>query len=234
VSILHHGTDARGVASRRLARDRPPSRRPASATADPLAPTAARTLASALVIAAGLFYAVVAIQGVAGLLSPPPEMVTTAGEIGTPAAGDPTQTAPSTQNAPSTRDAPIPYTAQGTGAAAEDMDLLLRPLALTGAALAGLLLLWSGARGLRFRHDQRRWRSRQVTALAGCGAGVLAFALGIGAAGGSAAYADAAWNGLEPIRPTAGLALLIATIALFVPAPRHGQGQGQGGRSPAR
>ncbi|MFI0353939.1 hypothetical protein [Actinomadura sp. 9N407] len=219
MSIVYDGTDARGVLIRHPREDPPPRRAPS-----PLAPTVARTLASALIIAAGLFYAVVAIQGVAGLLGPPPEMVTTAGESGaaTPATGDPARTVLNERSA-----------------ATEELDLLLRPLALTGAALAGLLLLWSGARGLYFRNDQRRWRSRQVTALAGCGAGVLAFALGIGAAGGSAAaYADAAWNGLEPIRPTAVLALLVATIALLIPVPRQARSQngqhGQNGRSPAR
>ncbi|MFB4313192.1 hypothetical protein [Actinomadura sp. 21ATH] len=224
MSILHHCTGARRTVARRpppggTAPGRPPAAPPAP-RAGRAALTAARTLASALVVAAGLFYAAVAVQGVAGLLGPPPEMVTTAGEN----AAQSTQTAQSLQNAQNAHVLPA------DGVSGADLDLLLRPLALTGAALAGLLLLWSGSRGLYFRRDQRRWRSRQATALAGCTAGVLAFAIGIGAAGGSAAaYADAAWNGLEPIRPTAVLALAVLSLALLVPVPaRAAQGTGNG------
>ncbi|MEW2358115.1 hypothetical protein [Spirillospora sp. NPDC029432] len=225
MSILHHCTGARRTVVRRSppggpAPGRPPAAPPA-APAGRAALTAARTLASVLVVAAGLFYAAVAVKGVAGLLGPPPEMVTTAGEVAVE----------NTRNAHA-----LPTAQVTTGMSGTDLNLLLRPLALTGAALAGLLLLWSGARGLYFRRDQRRWRSRQATALAGCAAGVLAFAIGIGAADGSAAaYADAAWNGLEPIRPTAVLALAVLTLALLVPVPeRAAPNAGNEARSPDR
>ncbi|MFF5258495.1 hypothetical protein ACFY4C_06085 [Actinomadura viridis] len=197
MNILRHGAAVRGgLATRPLA----------------LGPRVARTLTSLLVVGAALFYAAVAVRGVAGLLGPPPEMVTTAGDSGSvvpgpgspvadPAAGPPAGGA----DVPEARD--------------RDLAVLLRPLSFTGAALAGLLLLWSGVRGLGARRDHRRWRRRQIACLVGLGLGVAAFLDGLGAAHlAPASYADAAWNGVEPIWPSAALALLVALVALLLPS----------------
>jgi hypothetical protein len=126
---------------------------------------------------------------------------------------------------------PPPAELARIGAGDQGLEVLLRPLAITGAALAGLLLLWSGLRGLHAVRDQRRWRGRQVPGLIGFGLGTLAFGLGLAAAeGGTAAYVGSVWHGVEPLRPSAVLALLIGSLALLVPARRRDPGP----RHPAR
>jgi hypothetical protein len=169
--------------------------------------SATRTLASLLVLGSGLFYLVASVRGVGWLLGPPPEMVTRAAASGS-------VVTPTRMTA---------YPADGNA----QLEVLLRPLAVTGTALAGLLLAWSGCRGLRSRHDQRRWRRRQLTGLTGFAVGMPAFAVGLAATGASVSvatgYADAAWLGLDPIRPSAALALLVGTIALLVPPSGPGE-----------
>ncbi|WP_285700437.1 hypothetical protein [Actinomadura sp. NBRC 104412] len=167
--------------------------------------TATRTLVSMLVLAAGLFYVAAAVKGVGWLLEPPPDVVTTANGQGT---GTPPTESPGSS---------------GSQAVSEAAQILFRPLAVTGASLAGLLLVWAGCRGLRSRRDQRRWRTSQFAALGGLATGVFGFALGFAAAGSShATYVDASWIGLEPSRPSAALALLIGAIAVLVPAGVQG------------
>ncbi|GAA2423299.1 hypothetical protein GCM10010191_39070 [Actinomadura vinacea] len=214
MSILRHGTAIRGPATRLLMLGVPKGRRvhpPAVPAAPSPSPglgasasrpaSAVRALASMLMLGSALFYLAVAVQGVGELLlGPPPEMVTTANELAAGTEG----------------------TAATSGGQDVDMDVLLRPLALTGAALAGLTLLWCGTRGLWAAHDQRRWRRRQLSGLVGLGVGTLAFALGLTAAEtGAEAYVQAVWNGVEPIRPSAVLALLVGSVALLVRAPRR-------------
>ncbi|XVQ12387.1 hypothetical protein ACQP1W_07435 [Spirillospora sp. CA-255316] len=210
-----------GAASPAAASATPPSTAPSRPGGRP-ASSAVRAVASALMLGAALFYLAVAVKGVGGLLlGPPPEMVTTAGDL-----------AASTRSArPHAELAGVHPVGSGTGPGDQNLELLLRPLAITGAALAGLLLLWSGLRGLRAVRDQRRWRARQVSGLIGFGLGTLAFGLGLTAAdGGTAAYVGSVWHGVEPIRPSAVLALLIGSLALLLPARRRDPGP----RHPAR
>jgi hypothetical protein len=164
-------------------------------------PAATRAVASLLVLGSGLFYLAVAVKGVGWLFGPPPELVTMARDLGS--------------GAPPADD---PWSANG------DLEVLFRPLAVTGASLAALLLLWAGARGLRYRNDQRRWRKPQITGLGGLVIGVLGFAIGCAATGSSPApYVDASWIGLDPTWPSAVLALLIGAIALLFPARGSGR-----------
>ena len=187
----------------------------ASADAAPLrsaghaATAVIRAVISVLMLGAAVFYLAVAVKGVGGLLlGPPPEMVTTADDT-------------------------VAATAPGPGA--HHLEVLLRPLAITGAALAGLLLLWSGAAGLNTAGDRRRWRGRQAAGLAGLGLGSLAFALGLAAAGGEpAAYVGPVWLGVEPIRPSIALALLAVTAALLPSTVRPSAAARPSASAPAR
>ncbi|GAA3946971.1 hypothetical protein GCM10023085_31470 [Actinomadura viridis] len=213
MNILRHGAAVRGGLA-----TRPPA----------LGPRVARTLTSLLVIGAALFYLAVAVRGVAGLLGPPPEMVSTAGDSGSvvPAPGSPA--------ADPAADPPGGGTAVPE-ARDRDLAVLLRPLSFTGAALAGLLLLWSGVRGLGARRDHRRWRKRQIACLAGLGLGMAAFLDGLGAAHlGTAAYADAAWNGVEPIKPSVALAVLVALVAFLLPSSMPAPGRHRPSHASAR
>jgi hypothetical protein len=163
---------------------------------------------SVLVLGAGLFYLAVAVKGLGSLLAPPPEMVTVARDLRSGAA--PTEAT------------------TGQLGTARDMRMLFKPLAVTGAALAALLLLWAGACGLRARRDRRRWRTMQITGLTGLTIGTFGFAIGLSATGSSVApYVDAAWLGLEPVRPSGLLALLIGAAALArAKGPPKGPPQG--------
>lgn len=187
MSILRHGTDIRD---------------PAAVTVRRLPPAlaAARALMSALVFGSGLFYLVVAVQGVGWLLSPPSDLVTTAPNGAPPAPVQPFQ------------------------GSEQHLEVLLRPLAITGAALAGLLLLWSGGRGLRSRQDRRLWRTLQYTGLTGLFVGVLSYAVGLSSSGTSAAlYTGGSWGGVEPVWPSAALAVLVVTIGLLGPSTMPGR-----------
>jgi hypothetical protein len=55
----------------------------------------------------------------------------------------------------------------------------------------------------------------QITGLAGLAIGTFGFAIGLSATGSSVGpYVDASWLGLEPVRPSGLLALLIGAAAL--------------------
>ncbi|MFC5744147.1 hypothetical protein [Actinomadura rugatobispora] len=257
MSILRHGGDVRGPALRLLTlRDTPgrPSSRehpagppaPSPSTAASAAPppcgaasqpggrpatSAVRAVASVLTLGAAIFYLAVAVKGVGGLLlGPPPEMVTTAGDLGASTRSAQLPPAELAGARSGTAEAET-ATDAAPGPGDQDLEVLLRPLAITGAALAGLLLLWSGVRGLHAVRDQRRWRGRQISGLIGFGLGTLAFGLGLAAADGrTAAYVGSVWQGVEPIRPSVVLALLIGSLALLLPARRRDPGP----RQPAR
>ncbi|MEO3784364.1 hypothetical protein ABGB12_13595 [Actinocorallia sp. B10E7] len=83
---------------------------------------------------------------------------------------------------------PPPPPTQNTGSAAT--GLVVFPLVVSAALLAGLLLLWSGVRGVRSAGDPRVWSLRQRTALWACLIGAL-LALFI------FLFGEAPWTGLQ-------------------------------------
>jgi len=102
-----------------------------------------------------------------------------------------------------------------------DVSLLLYPLTFAGAAIAGLLLLWSGCLGLRSFRTHPAWRRPQVLALLAYGVGALAFTVGLLSSdrGELGHYIDDAWHGLNPLQPSLVLTLLIVMVTLLAPMP---------------
>ncbi|MBO2446653.1 hypothetical protein J4573_06090 [Actinomadura barringtoniae] len=149
---------------------------------------ALRLATSALITASAFLYLTAAVDGVVGLASPPPDIVTSG-----------------------LQDMPAQH----------DVSLLLYPLTFAGAAIAGLLLLWSGCLGLRSFRTQPAWRRPQIIALAAYGVGAVAFTIGLLSSdgGGLNHYIDEAWHGLNPLQPSLVLTLLIVMVTLLAPMP---------------
>ncbi|MFG1999557.1 hypothetical protein ACGFNU_10465 [Spirillospora sp. NPDC048911] len=155
-----------------------------------------RAAASLLVSASAALYLTVAAKGLLRLTTPPTQMVVM------------TATGP-----------------QPVGPAETASPTLYGPLAIVGALLAGLLLVWAGASGLRTARDQRAWRRHQSLALIAYALGTIAFGFAhLGVTG-----TQVIWDGPNPLIPSTLLALLVAAATIALPTaptspdadPRH-------------
>lgn len=165
--------------------------------------TTGRALVSELVLGSALYSMIIAGMGVPLLFGPPPGATTTGAEltVTTPGAADPDP---------------------ATGAP------LLFPLGIAGSALAGLILLWAGARGLADCRDRRRWLARQVPSVLGAAAAVLAYGAGLlyGDHVTRASYARSMYQGLELVPRCVLPILLVATAGLLIRAARKDDADG--------
>ncbi|MFI0444615.1 hypothetical protein [Actinomadura sp. 6N118] len=154
--------------------------------------SAIRATTSVLVVGSAALYLPVAARGLLLLTAPPAQMVmkdTRPQHVGRAVA----------ENAP------------GAGP-----STLYGPLAIAGALIAGLLLLWAGTSGLCAFRDQRAWRQRQGLPLVAYTLGAVAFGL----AHLSVSGAPVIWDGPNPLIPSALLGLLVATATLVLPPTR--------------
>ncbi|KAB2345676.1 hypothetical protein [Actinomadura rudentiformis] len=152
--------------------------------------SAIRATTSVLVTGSAALYLTVAFKGLLLLTAPPAQMVMT-------------DTRPQHPGRAVTESAP------GIGP-----STLYGPLAIAGALIAGLLLVWAGTSGLRTFRDQREWRRRQGLPLVAYALGAIAFGLAhLSVSGG-----HMIWNGPNPVVPSALLGLLVATATLALPA----------------
>ncbi|GAA2575611.1 hypothetical protein SMC26_12955 [Actinomadura fulvescens] len=151
---------------------------------------AVRAATSILVAGSAIPYLTVAVQGLLRLAAPPARMVMS---------GD--------------RPRPVDATL-ADGARVVEPSTLYGPLAVAGALIAGLLLVWAGAAGLRAFREQRAWRRRQGLPLFAYTLGAVAFGL----AQLSASSVQVSWHGPNPLIPSALLGLLVAAATIALPA----------------
>lgn len=158
--------------------------------------SAIRAMTSVLVLGSAALYLTVAVKGLLLLTAPPAQMVMT-------------------DTSPQHVGRAVAENAPGIGP-----STLYGPLAIAGALIAGLLLVWAGISGLRTFRDQRAWRQRQGLPLVAYTLGAVAFGL----AHLSASGAPVIWDGPNPVVPSALLGLLVATATLALPPTRSLKG----------
>lgn len=94
---------------------------------------------------------------------------------------------------------PPPAPGQDAGAATA---LVIFPLVVSAGLLGGMLLIWSGVRGVRSADRPVLWRARQRTALWGCAVGTLLAAF-------IYFFGGAAWTGLPRGSHTVAIGMVV-------------------------